>query len=253
MAMACKVCYGEGMAVDLSIVIPAYNERSKIRDDILAAAEFLRQQNLAGEVLIVDDGSTDGTSLEAGQTCVPAPLALRVTTCPEHRGKGHAVRTGVLASCGEVVLCADSGRCVPYGAALPAMKWIEDKACQIAIGSRKMPTSRIIRGQPLHRRVVSAILRRAVVHTFPEVRDLSDTQCGFKLYLGSVAREVFGQSVIDGFLFDVEILVRAIRKGYVVRQFPIEWICDLDSRLSPAKATMPVLADLVRLRRLLGR
>jgi dolichyl-phosphate beta-glucosyltransferase len=235
--------------VDLSIVIPAYNERPKIRSDILDAADFLRAQNLAGEILVADDGSSDGTGEQARATAVPAPVTLHVIPCAEHKGKGYAVRAGVIASSGRIVLCADSGGCVAYSAALPAMGWIQDKTCQIAIGSRKLPDSRILRGQPWHRRISSRAIRLVLVRAFPELRDLSDTQCGFKLYSGPLARELFAESIIDGFLFDVEILVRAIRKGYAIRQFPIEWTCDPDSRLSAGRSIGPVLADLARIRK----
>jgi dolichyl-phosphate beta-glucosyltransferase len=235
--------------MDLSIVIPAYNEHRKIRKDILDAADFLRAQNLSGEILVADDGSSDGTGEQASKTAVPGQVALRVVTCPQHKGKGYAVRAGVMASCGQIVLCADSGGCVAYTAALPAMGWIRDHACQVAVGSRRLPASRIVRGQPWHRRLSSKAVHKILVLTFPELRDFPDTQCGFKLYSGPVAHELFAKSVIDGFLFDVEILVRAMRKGHTIRQFPIEWTCDPDSRLSAGKSIGPIIVDLARIRR----
>jgi dolichyl-phosphate beta-glucosyltransferase len=235
--------------VDLSIVIPAYNEQTKIRRDILDAADFVRTQSLEGEILVADDGSSDGTAEEARRMAVLGPVNLRVIPCAEHKGKGYAVRAGVAASRGATVLCADSGGCVPYPAALPAMGWILDKSCHVAIGSRRLSGSHIVRGQPWHRRVSSRALHRVLVLAFPELRDIPDTQCGFKVYSGPVARELFAESLIDGFLFDVEILVRAIRKGYTVRQFPIEWTCDPDSRLSPGRSIGPVLKDIARIRR----
>jgi dolichyl-phosphate beta-glucosyltransferase len=235
--------------MDLSIVIPAYNERTKIRHDILDAADFVRREYLEAEILVADDGSSDGTVEEARRTAVTGPADLRVIPCNEHKGKGCAVRAGIAASRGEVILCVDSGRCVPFSAALPAMGWIRDSSCQVAIGSRRLPESRIVRGQPWHRRISSRALHRMLVLNFPELRDVPDTQCGFKVYSGPVGRELFRESIIDGFLFDVEILVRAMRKGYTVRQFPIEWTCDPDSRLSPGRSIGPVLAELARIRR----
>jgi dolichyl-phosphate beta-glucosyltransferase len=235
--------------VDLSIVIPAYNEQTKIRDDIRDAADFIRDQGLAGEILVADDGSSDDTREQARGTAIPGPASLHVIPCSEHKGKGYAVRAGVAASSGQIVLCVDCGRCVPYATALPAMGWIRDKTCQVAVGSRRHAASRIIQGQPWHRRVSSRSLHRVLLLTFPELRDLPDTQCGFKVYSGPVCRELFAESIIDGFLFDVEILVRAMRKGYTVRQFPIEWTCDPDSRLSTGRALLPVLKDIARIRR----
>jgi dolichyl-phosphate beta-glucosyltransferase len=235
--------------LDLSIVIPAFNEQTKIRHDILDAADFIRDQGLSGEILVADDGSSDATSEQARGTVAPGPASLHVITCSQHKGKGHAVRAGVAASSGQIVLCVDCGRCVPYAAALPALGWIRDKTCHVAIGSRRHVASRIIQGQPWYRRVSSRSLHRVLVLAFPELRDLPDTQCGFKVYSGPTCRELFAESIIDGFLFDVEILVRAIRKGYTVRQFPIEWTCDPDSRLSTGKALVPVLKDIARIRR----
>ena len=208
------------MAVDLSIVIPAYNESLKIRDDILAAGEFLRVRNLSGEILVVDDGSTDGTAAQARQTRVPDPTALHVTTLAAHKGKGFAVRAGVLASCGQVVAFVDSGRCVPYSMALPAIEWVKEGTCQIAIGSRKMPAQPHRSGAALAPEGLFGDGPQVVVVAFPDCEACSDTQCGFKFYSGPIARELFAESVIDGFLFDVEILVRAIRKGYIRAPVP---------------------------------
>jgi len=115
-----------------------------------------------------------------------------------------------------------------------------------------MATSCIRRRQTLHRRISSALLRRVVRWILPSLRGLSDTQCGFKVYAGNAARTLFSESVIDGFLFDVEVLARAIRRGYAVREFPIEWTCDPDTRLSTSRALVPVLRDLIRIRRLVG-
>jgi dolichyl-phosphate beta-glucosyltransferase len=237
--------------MDLSIVIPAFNEAPKIRNDIAAGADFLCDRGLSGEIIVADDGSTDGTANRAQQTRVPDSVVLHVLTLP-HRGKGHAVRAGILASCGQVVLCVDSGGCTPLANALQAIEWIRAGSCQIAVGSRKLAASCIVRGQALHRRACSALLRRAVIWTFPELRRLSDTQCGFKIFAGDVARTLFAESVIDGFLFDVEVLARAIQRGCTVREFPIEWTCDPDSRVSTSRALMPVLRDLVRIRRSTG-
>ena len=242
---------GAARSMDLSIVIPAFNEAPKIGNDIAAGADFLCDQGLSGEIIVADDGSGDGTASRAQQTRVPESAVLHVLTLP-HRGKGHAVRAGVLASCGEVVLCVDSGGCTPLANALGAIEWIRAGSCQIAVGSRKLAASCIVRRQPMHRRACSAILHRAVAWALPSLRDLSDTQCGFKVYAGDVARTLFAESVIDGFLFDVEVLARAIQRGCTVREFPISWTCDPDTRLSTSRALMPVLRDLVRIRRTIG-
>ena len=231
----------------LSIVIPAFNEARKIGADVSAAAEFLVARGLSGEIIVVDDGSTDDTAGVARDAIVPAGVRRLVIRLPANKGKGAAVREGILSSAGDYVLFADCGMCVPFEQSLRGIQMIRSGRCDIAHGSRKLPASRIVLPQSLSRRLLSRVFRLAVGLLMPIGRGLSDTQCGFKVYRGDVARLLYGQCVIDGFMFDIEVLVRARAMGYRVAEFPITWICDRDSRLHPGRTAMNVVRELTRI------
>jgi dolichyl-phosphate beta-glucosyltransferase len=241
--------------MDLSIVIPALNESGKIGADIEAASAFLEGNNLAGEIIVVDDGSEDGTS-EAAKTCeasLPDKITLKVIRYEPHRGKGCAVRTGMKETTGEYVMFADSGCCVPYGNVLPGLEMLKSGVCDIAHGSRKLVESDIQKAQPRHRRICARVFRWTLSRILALDSGLTDTQCGFKIYRGDVGRRLYGQCVSDGFMFDVEVILRAQRAGYRIREFPVEWACDLDSRLSVVRAGWPVLCELMAIRRQLRK
>jgi len=234
--------------VDFSIIIPAWNEEHKIAADIEAATAFLNAQHFRGEIIVVNDGSRDRTvavAQEAGQR-LAAPL--RVLSYGPHRGKGHAVRTGVLASRGKWVLFADSGLTVPFEQARLGLRLLQSGACDLAYGSRKLPNSVILQPQPVLRRWLSAGFQRLIRAALPVPKHLTDTQCGFKLYRGEVARELYAASRMDGFLFDLEIILLAAQRRYAIREFPITWRCDPDSRLSLARSFRQIVRDLAGLR-----
>jgi dolichyl-phosphate beta-glucosyltransferase len=231
----------------LSIVIPCYNESPKIARDISAAAAFLKGETIDGEIIIVDDGSSDGTAEAARKAAPGAGVPARVIANPDHRGKGHAVATGIRASTGRTVMFADAGLTVPFDNALPALNLIESGLCSIAHASRFMWQSRIGRPQSIRRRILSRTIRIMVRILFPEIRGLSDTQCGFKMYQGDLARELFAECRNPRFLFDIEIALRALKRGKKIVEFPVVWSCDRDSRLTVSRNSAEILADLLRL------
>ena len=236
--------------MDLSIVIPAYKEAHKIARDVRAASTFLKESGLSGEVIVADDGSDDGTADAARAARVTEGVELRVLAL-EHRGKGWAVRNGMTATRGEFAMFADSGVCVPYEDALRGLELIRHGA-DVANGSRKMKGSLIARGQSFYRRTLSKFFKWVVVRALGLPRNLTDTQCGFKVYRGDVARRLYGESVTDGFMFDLEILIRARERGLRVEEFPVRWACDPDSRLKPSRIVGRSLRELIALKRILA-
>jgi dolichyl-phosphate beta-glucosyltransferase len=235
--------------MDLSIVIPAYEEGHKIARDVEAAAEFLQANDLRGEILVVDDGSGDNTSQAARNVPVPEGIERRVLRYETHRGKGYGVRTGMVQTTGKYVMFADCGLCIPYGNALEGLELLKRDVCDIAHGSRRHIQSDILQEQPWHRRLLSRTFKTTVRLMLKIPRELTDTQCGFKVYKGDVARALYSQCITDGFMFDIEIILLALRKGYRIGEFPVEWACDPDSRLSVTRTPWPVLAELRTLRR----
>jgi dolichyl-phosphate beta-glucosyltransferase len=218
--------------MDLSIVFPVYNEAKKIQHDIKVASDFLVYSGLIGEIIIVDDGSTDSTSLIAIQSNVPDPVSLKIVRYEFHRGKGYAVRMGISDSKGKYVMFMDSGGNVPLSYIHDGLALLMKSQCDIAIGSRRLPESKINRQLVWYRRLTSLLFRKLSKIYLNIPASLTDTQCGFKFYKGDVARELYADSVVDGFTFDLEIILRARNSNYSILEFPIEWSCDRDSRLS---------------------
>lgn len=239
--------------MELSIVIPAYEESHKIVRDIEAAAVFFAAGRLDGELIVVDDGSRDDTSDAAQRAGERVGLPIRVIRLDVNHGKGGAVRAGILASRGEFVLFADSGYSVPFEWALTGIEMIQTGRCDIAHGSRKMPGCQIVRQQPALRRFCSKAFRAFVDILLQIPKDLTDTQCGFKIYRTDIAKQLYEELVTEGFTFDIEIILRALRYGYQIREFPIEWACDCDSRISIHHSSWRVFRELLRIRSILAR
>lgn len=237
--------------MNLSIIIPAFAEQNKITRDILAAADFLRENNLTGEIIVVDDGSQDATAAIAGSIEMAPGAKLKVIRYEQNRGKGFTIRTGIAASQGDYVMFADSGLCVPYQNALHGLRLLKSGICEIAHGSRRLNTSTIVKSQTWPRRVSAQLFRALAICWMKIPRQLTDTQCGFKIYRGEVARQLYSECQTDGFMFDIEIILRAIKHGYRILEFPITWTCDRDSRLSLTRSPQWIFTELKTIKRLL--
>ena len=234
----------------LSIVIPTYEEERKIARDVREAAAFLASRALPGEIIVADDGSSDGTVRAARDVTPPEGIHYAVIPAATHRGKGAAVRSGILASREQYVMFADSGMTVPYDNALKGLRLLQEGSCDLAHGSRELPGSVIVRDKDPDRKILSTLFRKITFHWLHIPGELTDTQCGFKLYRGDVARRLYASCETDGFLFDIEIILRALNEGLRIREFPIEWSCDRDSRLGLRRNAGEILRDLIRLKSL---
>ena len=239
------------IGMNLSIVIPALDEERKISRDVQAAAEFIADHRLRGEVIVVDDGSSDRTATLAREVAIPSDVQRTVIRNNIHRGKGFAIRTGITASQAEYVMFADCGLTIPLENALKGLSLLQDGSCEIAHGSRKLPGSVIRKGQDLDRKVTSRLFHEGVVRWMHVPRHLSDTQCGFKLYRGDVARLLYAECLTEGFMFDIEIIIRAVNHGFRIAEFPVEWTCDRDSRISFRKSSRHILKEARLIRRTL--
>lgn len=227
----------------LSIVIPAYNEAARLPISLPPLQAYLDEGRIDAEVIVADDGSTDGTA-----ECVQAyagqwPILRLVKGL--HQGKGGAVRMGVLASRGDYVALADADFSMPAGQLdrfAPSLIGPYD----VAIGSREVKGSRRI-GEPLHRHLMGRVFNK-IVQTLL-LPGIEDTQCGFKLIRGDVAKELCQLQTINGWGFDVELLYIARQHGYRIREVPIIWYYMPSSRIQPVRDTMAMLRDVLRIRR----
>jgi len=230
----------------LSLIIPAFNEEAKIDGDLQAALDYLRRQPYSFEVIVVDDGSSDGTRAKLSAWEKRNIESLRVIAYRPNRGKGYAVRTGMLEARGEVRMFADAGLCVPFSSIADGLEVIA-QGYDVAIGSRKLGDSRVVCPQAPHRRWGSRlfhVLSRGIMG----LSGIHDTQCGFKLFTARAAELLFRRSRINGFMFDAETLINARRLGLKIREFPVEWRADFDSRFRPFSGSLRNLADLARIK-----
>jgi dolichyl-phosphate beta-glucosyltransferase len=224
----------------LSIVIPAYNEGERLGKTLTRIIEWTDQALEEFEIIVVDDGSTDNT-VEIAKSISPQ---VRVVSYTPNQGKGHAVRAGVLASTGNTVLFSDADlstpieECERLGSALAT--------ADIAIGSRGLPESDIVERQPWYRQTMGKTFNGIV--RMLAVRGVSDTQCGFKLFRGGLARELFADLTISHFAFDVEILFMAQQRGYRIAEVPVRWINDERTHVNAFTDSSRMLMDVVRIR-----
>jgi dolichyl-phosphate beta-glucosyltransferase len=209
----------------ISIVIPAFNEQVRLPDTLRRVERYLQESNWAfHEILIVDDGSTDGTC-NAAAAFASANPNIRVLRNPGNRGKGFSVRHGMLEAIGEWRLFSDADLSTPIEELEKLWRAVSQGNVQgnseIAIGSRALDRSLIGVHQPGYRetmgRVFNAVMRAAT--GLP----ISDTQCGFKLFRGDVAQEVFSRQILERFGFDAEVLYIASRRHYRIAEVPVRW------------------------------
>jgi dolichyl-phosphate beta-glucosyltransferase len=233
--------------LDLSVIIPAFNEGRRIRRCLHDVIDHLAQRGLAAEVLVVDDGSTDDTSVVV-EAFAEAHSAVRLIRMDHNRGKGAAVRTGIRHAGGSLVLFADADGATPFQE-LDRLRTSIREGAEIAIGSRALASRdhQFTVNARWHRSLLGNLFNLGVRILGP--RGLADTQCGFKLFRGPVARDLFAVSRINGYGFDLEILYVAQARGYRIAEVPINWSDQPGSKVRVLPDGARMLGDLLAIRR----
>ncbi len=237
----------------ISIVIPVYNEAARLPDTLRLVLNYLNCQPYSGEVLVVDDGSTDNT-VAVIEEIVSQHQNLTIIR-NAHRGKGFSVRTGMLAAAGKYILFSDADLAVPIEEFEKFLSCLE-AGYDIVIGSREGTGARRV-GEPFYRHVMGRafnLLVRVVA-----LDEFQDTQCGFKVFKRDVARRLFSMallysedakqlrgSAVTG--FDVEILLLALKQGYKVKEVPIHWNYGNETKVRPFDDAWRNLTDVVKVR-----
>lgn len=201
----------------VTVVVPAYNEEKRIGEALKQIRDALEATGLQFEIIPVDDGSRD-TTREIMDLYARDDQRIRPVSYSPNRGKGHAVRRGMLASRGSLLLFTDCDLSTPL-AELPRFLQLA-RQYDIVVASRALPTSIIPVRQPFHRRVLGTLSRWLVAHVLG--LDIRDTQCGFKLFRRR-ALGLFKKQKIDGFGFDFEILFLAKQEGFSVKEVGVTW------------------------------
>jgi len=204
----------------LSIVIPAYNEADRLAPNISAIIKYVGKNYPSSEIIFVNDGSTDATA-EVIKTAIKGVTCARLISYSPNKGKGYAIRQGVLSSSGEVVLFMDADLSTPLSE-IPNILNLLTRHADIVIGSRGLVSDKVIKKPPIFRRFSSWVFDQ-IKYLLVGLRRFKDTQCGFKIFKGEVARRLFAKSKINRFMFDVEILYLAERDGLKIIEMPVTW------------------------------
>ena len=227
----------------MSVVVPAYNEAARLGPSLERMVEYLDAEFSDYQIIVVDDGSIDGTAQLATELAGDT-ASIQVIELGRNRGKGAAVRTGMLAATGQQILFSDADLATPIEELAKLRQALAD-GHDIAIASRAAPGADIqVRQHPareLMGRTFNLMVRLAAVG------NIGDTQCGFKLFSRAAAHDLFGRAQIDGFAFDVEILWLA-RGRYQVAEVPVIWRHIEESKVSPGGDAARMFRDLLRIR-----
>jgi len=229
-----------------SLVIPCFNEQARIGETLRVSLDYLAANAPESELIVVNDGSTDATAAIARERLARAPVAARLLENFPNRGKGAAVRSGLLAAREPIGLFSDADLSTPLGETPKLIEPIANGDIDVAFGSRALDRSLIGVHQPWRReqggRVFNLLVRVATGLPF------WDTQCGFKAFRLDVCRPILEAAQIDGFAFDVELLFLAHRAGLRIREIPVRWNHAEGSKISFFRDSLRMLREVIALR-----
>jgi dolichyl-phosphate beta-glucosyltransferase len=227
----------------LSIIIPAYNEGRRLGLALEQIRRHFESSDMSAEVIVVDDGSSDDTAAVA-EAFEPGPLVLRLIRNRCNRGKGFSVRRAMRKASGAMMLMTDADQSTPIGELAKVMPYLSD-GYDVVIGSRHLPESVITRRQPGYRHGMGLIMRG--LRRMLMLRDIKDTQCGFKLFSRRAAKAIFPRVRERGFAFDCEALLVARQMGCRIKEVGVVWCNDPDSRVRPVRDSLRMLVALARI------
>jgi dolichyl-phosphate beta-glucosyltransferase len=230
----------------LSVVIPAYNEEDRLPKTLDRIIEFFDNNRTNIEIVVVNDGSNDGTR-RIIQKYSRAYKGILLVDNTSNRGKGYSAKRGVQKATGNLILFSDADLSTPIEEYIKLKRYI-DKGCDIAIGSRRIKGADIKKQQPLHRRLLGRGF--GFLTEIYAVKGIKDTQCGFKLFRRDIAKSIFDRQKIDGFGYDVEVLFLASKLfNAKIKEVPVTWIDSADaSKVNAAKETFRMFRDLIKVR-----
>ena len=228
----------------LSVVIPCYNEEQRLPRTVEQVEHYLAGKHLDHEVILVDDGSADGTR-QVMESAAERHPTVRIEVLPHNRGKGRALAVGVEVAKGDEILVTDADLSTPIEE-LDKLQAALSNGAGVAIASRAVRGSRVEVSQPAYRVLMGKgfnLIVQAVL-----LPGIWDTQCGFKLFQADVARRVFAHLTTDGFGYDPEVLYRARKQGVGIAEVPVVWRNSAPTKVSPVKSSLDMLKHVLRVR-----
>jgi dolichyl-phosphate beta-glucosyltransferase len=235
----------------LSLIIPAYKEAQRLPNTLPVVHEYVAKWAFPAEVLVVVEPSPDAT-LEVARAAQTRFPELRVIANEVHRGKGYAVRTGMLKARAPLVFFTDADLSTPLSDLETALRIFEQNPrIDVIVGSRRHPQTHILHRQSPLREQMGQTFNRLV--RFLAGLHLEDTQCGFKGFRQTAAREIFSRQRTDGFSFDVEVLLLARAMGFSVHEMPVHWSNSPDSKVRVIRDSLCMLVEIMSMRRRVRR
>jgi len=228
--------------MEISIVIPAYNEEKRLEPSLQKITEYLQKNFTAYEVLVIDDGSTDATGEIARKY---QDKGVKLIQNPKNMGKGFSVKLGVINAKYDPILFTDSDLATPIEETKKFLDAINE-GYDVVIASRNLQDSQITVQQPKSRRILGNAFPVLVKTTV--LPGFTDTQCGFKMFRKAAARKIFPRQTLQRFAFDVEILFIAKELDYKIKELPVTWIDQAGSTLSPLKDSIRMLNEVLKIK-----
>jgi glycosyltransferase involved in cell wall biosynthesis len=239
------------VAAKVSFVIPAYREERRLPASLKEIRQFLDSTQLDAEVIVVIEKSPDRT-VEVSRAVVKDDPRFNIVANTIQRGKGYAVKCGMLKATGEIVIFMDADLSTPLEEVPKFLAHFDSNPkTDVIIGSRSASQSQIIRRQGWVRQTMGRTFN-AIIRIFG-LSGIEDTQCGFKAFRGSVAEPIFSRQTLDGFAFDVEVLTLATKLGHKIDVLPVKWENSPDSKVHILLDPLKMLWDVIRIRRIVSR
>lgn len=230
--------------MELTVIIPAFNEESRISRTLERVLSYLNDQRIQFELLVVDDGSTDRT-VEIAQGVIAPQSCCRIVSLAQNSGKGAAVRRGIFESMGDLILFSDADLSTPIEE-YSKLRTAIDSGFDISIGSRALPDSQILLHQPWYRerigKTFNLLVRMILGLSIP------DTQCGFKCFKRQAAKMLAGLQRVEGWAFDAELLFLAQKQGFKIAEIPVTWINDRGTKLGIFSSSAQMLWEILKVR-----
>jgi dolichyl-phosphate beta-glucosyltransferase len=231
--------------IRLSVIIPAYNEEKRLPKTLEKVGNYLSSQNYNYEIIVVSDGSKDNTAKVAREMSSKINN-LRVIDNKENGGKGYVVRQGILEAKGKYRLFMDADNSTTLDHVEKMWPYFNE-GFHVIVGSREVDGAVLDPPQPFSRRMTGMTFR-FLTNIFTGLWDINDTQCGFKCFSAKAAEDILPQCKIDRFAFDPELLVIAKRKGYRIKEIPVRWVNDIESKVN-FKSMVKMGMDLIKIKK----